>query len=65
MSSLVEDPAGVGNRAASAALEAMDAGKQSSAASRLKGTFRALDAFPKVEDEYLTRSVSGAIGKTS
>jgi len=43
----------------------MDADRKSSAASRLKGTFRALDAFPKVEDEYLTRSVSGAFGRTS
>ena len=30
--------------------------------SRLRRGFRALDAFPKVEDEYQTRSVSGAVG---
>jgi hypothetical protein len=39
-----------------------DAQAPASAAGRLKRTFRALDAFPKVEDEYQTRSLTGALG---
>lgn len=37
-------------------------GAKGTTGSRIKKTFRALDAFPKVEDEYQTRSVAGAAG---